>query len=152
MASFGAICVIAAVALLIGLAGDDNQAPAGPGPNGTVRQFLNVALDDNGDLACRYLTDVEKRRVERAARADSCAQGFYAANLSRGGDEVNAFAFDDAEQGGRHTVTVSAGGSRVRFRLALATKGERNEFDAPSTSWRIASGAEALVGRTQDSS
>jgi hypothetical protein len=62
------------IALLIVLDGNDNQPPAGPGPTGTVRQFLNVALDDNGVLACRYLTDAEKRRVERAARADSCAE------------------------------------------------------------------------------
>jgi hypothetical protein len=158
MATFGAICVIAAIVLLVVLNGDNNDPPAGSGPIGTVRQFLTVAAgEDNGDAACRYLTEAERLRVERAARETSaCSAGFNAGGLTLGGKaysgDLKALAFTTAENGGHTVVTVSSGGSSVRFGLTLATEGERNEFGAPATPWRIDSGAAALVSQTQDSS
>lgn len=152
MAAIGAVCVAVAIALLIVLDGDNNEPPVGSSPTGTVRQFLTAAaVESNGDVACRYLTTAEKLRVERAARARSCAEGFYAGTLTLGGEahggDLKVLAFAAAEHGDSAVVTVSAGTSALRLGLAPANASERNEFDAPATSWRIESGAEALVRR-----
>ncbi|MEA2468215.1 MAG: hypothetical protein QOJ57_2341 [Thermoleophilaceae bacterium] len=157
MAGFGAVCVTAAIVLLIVLDRNDNEPPAGTSPTGTVRQFLTAAaVEDNGDVACTYLTRAEKLRVKRAAKAASCSAGFYAGSLTLGGTayggDLKALAFSAADGGGGDVVTVSAGISSVIFRLAPATAAERNEFDAPATPWRIDSGAAAVATGAQDSS
>jgi hypothetical protein len=151
MATFGAVCVVAAIVLLIVLAGGDNQPAAGTGPVGTVRQFLTVAaVENNGDVACRYLTNAEMLRVERAAReTTSCGAAFSAGKLTIGGKsyggDLKQLSFSGAENDGRAAVTVSAGGSTLLFRVVPATAGERNQFAAPATPWRIDSGAAAVV-------
>jgi hypothetical protein len=154
MATSGVICVVVAIVLLIGLARGDNEPAAGSGPVGTVRQFLTVAaLQNNGDVACRYLTNAEMLRVERAAgETTSCGAGFSGATLTIGGKayggDLKQLSFTSAESNGRAVVTVSAAGaSKLRFRVVPATPGERNQFAAPATPWRIDSGAAALVSR-----
>ena len=117
----------------------------------TLRQFLLEAIvEDNPYPACQYLTTAQQATLARQAGATSCRLALTGASPSLDGvqDEANVdrLKIRATVVGDRATAVVS-GRSRppVTFTLTRATPAEVEAFEAPSTPWRIASGAEALV-------
>lgn len=117
----------------------------------TLRQFLLLALvEDDAYPSCRYLTVAEQAAIARLAGATSCRLALTSSSPSLDGvqDEadVDRLKIDVTMHGGRATAIVSGRGrSPATFTLVRATPEEAEAFEAPSTPWRIASGAEALV-------
>jgi hypothetical protein len=148
-----ATAVLAMSAVALGTAlGRDTRAGS---PTGTVRDFLIVAaVDRNSVVACRYLTAHAVRRVENVEPPHtSCEIALSAARLRLGGrvidqeSAVKGLTYRVEQRGTRAGVTVSADdGAALTFGLRRATATERDEFQAPTTLWRIDSGVERLVG------
>ena len=127
---------IAAVALLAPLGVPSVAHPPmrpGSSPAGTVRGYLGAVVDNDGITACRYLTT----RARREYAGGSCQGYFGAKQLRFDGRAVTS----DAQLGRLHYATrgniVTVSGRR--YVVARATQGERSEFLAPPTPWRIAS-------------
>jgi hypothetical protein len=122
---------VAAAALLVPLAVPSiAHPPVRPGatPRGTIRGFLGAVVDNDGVSACRYLTG----RARRESVGASCQAFFGAARRPVTSDgRLDRLTF--AVRG--DTVTVAG----HRFVLRRATPGERSEFLAPPTPWRISS-------------
>jgi hypothetical protein len=117
----------------------------------TVRQFLLLAIvEDDAYPSCQYLTPDQQTTLARLAGASSCRLALTGTSPSFDGvqneADVDRLKIRATVVGDRATAVVS-GRSRppVTFTLARATPAEVEAFEAPSTPWRIASGAEALV-------
>lgn len=129
---------------------------AAPRPHGTpaatVRDFLSAAVVDNdGVTACKYLTARSRVDFEgRNAVRSSCESFFGGAGLTLGGRTVSSNAQLDAlhyrvtAQERDRLVTVSYRGQAIGFLLRPANAPELDEFQAPPTSWRIASSVNGL--------
>ena len=136
---------------------DDQRAVDAAGPVATVRKFLADTVIGSGGYqdGCRYLTPAEQKRVAlRGSTAHSCGESLDDAELRLGGKTYTTTRqiYDDLGAGAvrpGHTAAVRIwhGGHSHRFVLVPATAAERNDYGAPPTSWRIASGVASLVPR-----
>lgn len=143
--------VLAVGTAVIGIAVGKGDAEATPA--GTVRAFLTSAvIENNGVVACRYLTAYASGRVEEPAAPDAgCHITLSSARLRLGGRSIAAESdlkqLDyRVEQRGAHArVTVATGGAALTFGVRKATAAELREFRAPPTPWRIDSGIDRLV-------
>lgn len=117
----------------------------------TVRQFLLLAIvEDDAFPACQYLTTAQQATLVRQAGATSCRLALTGTSPSLDGvqDEadVDRLKIRATVVGDRATAVVAGRGQPpMTFTLTRATPAEAEGFEAPSTPWRIASGAEALV-------
>ncbi|MET0602006.1 MAG: hypothetical protein ABW167_08470 [Baekduia sp.] len=117
----------------------------------TLRQFLLLAIvEDDAFPSCQYLTTDQQATLARQAGATSCRLALTGTSPSLDGvqDEadVDRLKIRATIVGDRATAVVSGRGRPpVTFTLTRATPAEVEAFEAPSTPWRIASGAEALV-------
>jgi hypothetical protein len=116
-------------------------------PQTTVRDFLSSAVvDNNGSVACAYLTARGRESFERHLAGPDCTTFFGSARLTLGGLALNSdrrlgmVTYTATAQGGNRLVRVSHGGQSVSFVLRRANGPEAGEFQAPPTPWRIASG------------
>jgi hypothetical protein len=133
---------IVAVALLVPLGLPTiEHPPVRPGGSriGTVRGFLGAVVDNDGVTACRYLT----ARARQEYADHSCQGSFGALQLRLGGRAATSDAQLDRLHYAAHGRTVTVGGKRLG--LQWATPGERSEFLAPPTPWRVASGVGHLA-------
>jgi hypothetical protein len=122
---------VAAAALLVPLAVPSiAHPPVRPGatPRGTIRGFLGAVVDNDGVSACRYLTGRARRESVGASY-----QAFFGAARRPVTSDGRLDRLTYAVRG--DTVTVAG----HRFVLRRATPGERSEFLAPPTPWRISS-------------
>jgi hypothetical protein len=128
-----------------------NTAATAGSADETLRQFLLLAIvEDDAYPSCQYLTTGQQATLARAAGATSCRLALTGTSPSFDGvqneADVNRLKIRVTVNGDRATAVVSGRGRPpVTFTLARATPAEIEAFEAPSTPWRIASGAEALV-------
>jgi phosphatidylglycerophosphate synthase len=128
-----------------------NAAGTARSADETVRQFLLEAIvEDDAYPSCQYLTTGQQATLARQAGATSCRLALTSTSPSLDGVEnegdIDRLKIRATVVGDRATAVVS-GRDRppVTFTLARATPAEVEAFEAPSTPWRIAAGAEALV-------
>ena len=150
-----AVSAVAALALLaaavpfgvpaIARAGDDGASEA------TVRGYLTAAaIDGDGVAACRYLSQGTRAQFERAS-GQTCETFFGSRTVMLGGRALDSNAqlaaarYAVTAAGPDRLVTMTYAGQRIRFRLEPATTAERQEYLAPPTPWRIASGVDAVL-------
>jgi hypothetical protein len=130
---------------------DANTAATARSADETLRQFLLTALvEDDAYPSCQYLTTGQQATLARLAGATSCRLALTGTSPSLDGvqneGDVDRLKIRVTVVGDRATAVVSGRGRPpVTFTLARATPAEAEAFEAPSTPWRIASGAEALV-------
>lgn len=152
----GAVAVVLLVLALVVPEHEAKESTAGTAATAesaeeTVRQFLLLAIvEDDAYPSCQYLTTAQQAQLARLADATSCRLALTATSPSLDGvdDEadVDRLKIRATVAGDRATAVVSGRGrTPVTFTLARATAAEVEAFEAPSTPWRIASGAEALV-------
>jgi len=121
-------------------------------PQTAVRDFLAEALvQQNGQRACDYLTqDAQQKIATAGGPGAACRESMEKAELVDGDDlvqntsDVNDLGFDTSADGHEATVQVKAGDRTYAFELRH-DEGLGNLYE-PKTPWRIASGAEAVLG------
>jgi hypothetical protein len=130
---------------------DANTSATARSADETLRQFLLSAIvEDDAYPSCQYLTTGQQAALARQAGATSCRLALTGTSPSLDGvqneGDIDRLKIRVTVVGSRATAVVS-GRDRpaVTFTLARATPAEVEAFEAPSTPWRIASGAEALV-------
>ncbi|HEY7618901.1 MAG TPA: hypothetical protein VH834_03970 [Solirubrobacteraceae bacterium] len=148
LAAIGAVAVVLAIALPV----EDSAAVATTVPDAsaaaaTVRAFLAAAVvDGNAYAACQYLAPSEQQQVAAlAGDGQTCRSALAATEPSLAGihseGSLHALPMRVAVRDGRAFVATP----RVMFVLRPATSAETSAFQAPAASWRIASGAAALL-------
>jgi hypothetical protein len=143
---------LAVSAVAFGTALDRDTGAASPA--GTVRGFLiEAAIQNNGVVACRYLTPEAVRSLAAAEPPDtSCESALWSARLMMGGrlidqeSAVKGLSYRVEQRGERARVTVSGNGAARTFTLRRATASELDDFRPPPTPWRIDSGVDGLLG------
>jgi hypothetical protein len=154
-----ALGIVAVVLLVLALVVPEHEAeestanPAATAQSAdeTVREFLLEAIvKDDAYPSCRYLTTAQQATLARLADATSCRLALTSTSPSLDGvqneADVDRLKIDVTVAGDRATAVVSERNRPpVTFTLTRATPAEVEAFEAPSTPWRIASGAEALV-------
>lgn len=146
-----AVVAVAALAAAAAVTHDDDSGS----PQHTVRDFLvSAVVDQEGLVACPYLTDHALQRVRAfEPRGMSCVTAMASAGLTLGGErvdaesEVKALSYRTERRGQQVRVTVSTGDAAHTFVLLPATRTEMDEFSPPPTQWRIDSGIDALMPR-----
>jgi hypothetical protein len=154
-----ALAAVAVVLIVLAIVVPEHEAEETTADTGTatrsagetLRQFLLLAIvEDDAYPSCQYLTTGEQAAIARLAGATSCRLALTSSDPELDGVEdeadVDRLKIDVTMDDGRATAVVS-GRDRppVTFTLVRATPEEVEAFEAPSTPWRIASGAEALV-------
>jgi phosphatidylglycerophosphate synthase len=154
--ALGAVAIVLLVLALVvpeheAVKTDANTAATARSADETLRQFLLLALvRDDAYPSCQYLTTGQQAELARLAQATSCRLALTSASPSLDGvqneADVDRLKIRVTVVGDHATAVVSRRGRPpVTFTLARATPAEVEAFEAPSTPWRIASGAEALV-------
>jgi hypothetical protein len=154
--ALGTVAVVLLVLALVVPEHEDKQSTAGTAATAgsaeeTVRQFLLLAIvEDDAYPSCQYLTTGQQAMLARLAGATSCRLALTSTSPSLDGvqneADVDRLKIRVTVAGDRATAVVSGRGrAPVTFTLAQATPAEVEAFEAPSTPWRIASGAQALV-------
>ena len=125
-------------------------------PVAAVDAFIaGGVIDNDGYVACAYLTPSERHAVSDTAGGTGCKQAFERASLRVGRhritseSDLRALAPRAMVDGDRALVRLSRSGAAVEFELVKADRSERNEFQAPDNEWRIAGGAAAVVPRAR---
>jgi hypothetical protein len=136
--AFAALACAAALSAC-GQGGVDN-------PLAVTRDYItDGVVDNNGSLACGYLTLAQQSEASKVAGGE-CRQAFVRADFKLGGQDINTQREVDGlnahttVEGSRATVRLSRGGDAVQFRLAKADSAEQQQFQAPNSEWRIAGG------------
>jgi hypothetical protein len=154
-----ASAVVAAVAVALaivvpveGSAATSTARPTGGSAAETVRQFLATAvLDDNAYIACQYLTPSAQEGIARlAGNAQTCRDALTATQPSFGTvhseGALHALRLDTVVRGDSASVVARPPGRQpVTFVLSRTTPGEAAAYEAPSSAWRIADGATAVL-------
>jgi hypothetical protein len=154
-----ASAVVAAVAVVLAFAlpVEDSAATSSARPDAeaaaqTVRDFLaDAVLDDNAYAACQYLTPGAQQSVANlAGDGQSCRDALTAAQPSLGTvhseGALHALRLDAVVRGATATVTARPPGRRpATFVLSRTTPDETAAYGAPSSQWRIAEGADAVL-------
>jgi hypothetical protein len=154
--ALGAVAIVLLVLAIVVPEHEAKESTAGTAATAgsaeeTVRQFLLLAIvEDDAYPSCQYLTTAQQATLARLADATSCRLALTGTSPSFDGvqDEadVDRLKIRSTVDGNRATTVVSGRGhAPVTFTLTRATPAEVEAFEAPSTPWRIASGAEALV-------
>jgi hypothetical protein len=154
--ALGAVAVVLLVLALVVPEHEAKESTAGTvatagSAEETLRQFLLLAIvEDDAFPSCQYLTTAQQAALARQAGATSCRLALTSTSPSLDGvqDEadVDRLKIRATVVGDRATAVVAGRGRPpVTFTLTRATPAEVEAFQAPSTPWRIASGAEALV-------
>lgn len=155
----GASAVVAAVAVVLAfvLPVEDSAATSTARPTAgaaaqTVRDFLaDAVLDDNAYAACQYLTSGAQQSVARlAGDGQTCRDALTATQPSFGAvhseGALHALRLDAGVRDGTASVTAQPSGrGPVTFVLSRTTPGETAAYGAPSSDWRIADGATAVL-------
>jgi len=155
-----ASAVVAAVAVVLALVlpVEDSVATSTASPDAqaaaqTVRDFLAEAvLDDNAYAACQYLTPGAQQSVANlAGDGQTCRDALTAAQPSFGTihseGALHALRLHAVVRGATATVTARpTGRGPVTFVLSRTTPDETAAYGAPSSQWRIADGATAVLG------
>jgi hypothetical protein len=114
--------------------------------------IVSAAIDQNGTLACDYLTPAERQAVARLG-SGGCGQVLGDGRLAVGRhrittiSDLRALSAAATVDGDRAHVRLTRAGSAIEFQLVKADSAERQEFQAPATEWRIASGSLLVVPR-----
>jgi hypothetical protein len=147
-----ALGVIAAAALAVAVvatsanAGDSSTTATAATAVRTVRDFVVVGgIDQDGEAACGYLTPTEQDRVAAAAGGE-CRQAFDSGSVATPDGATTEGAVRKlpaavSVRDGQARVRLGTGNGAVTFLLERATPADKNEFNAPASAWRIASGA-----------
>jgi hypothetical protein len=149
----GAIALAAVLIGLLVLLNDDGDSDvAREDPAGSVESFLIAAAGGDGDAACGYLSIPETRHVERAAGPQvPCSDAFLGSQLDLAGrdylNDLRRVHFSTRRQGDHAVVDVTKGRDSVRFTLEPVSVAaiEQQPYRAPSSNWRITSGATTVV-------
>jgi hypothetical protein len=148
------VLAVAALAATLLTSGCERNEPGGPGddPVKAVKDFLiDGVVDHNGYEACVFMTTRQQRAAARRVGGPQCRQSFDLATLALGGKsitsvhEIERLSARSEVRGQRAWVRLRRGGDSVVFRLVKASYHEEEQFLAPDTSWRIASGALPLI-------
>jgi hypothetical protein len=148
-----AVAVILAIVLPVeGSAATSTAGSTGGAAAQTVRDFLaDAVLDDNAYAACQYLTPSAQQGVARlAGDGQTCRDALTATQPSFGAvhseGALRALRLDTVLRGGTAYVTARPLGRQpVTFVLQRTTPGEAATYEAPSSAWRIADGATAVL-------
>jgi hypothetical protein len=138
------LAVLAACVIALAGCGGTNDPPGQP--TATVREFLvDGAIDGNGFDACGYLTLAQQRAAAWLGGGE-CRNALDSAQLALGGKsvgteyQVDRLAMAESIDGDHARVRLTRGGAAIDFELVRADAAERNQFSAPASDWRIASG------------
>src|SRR5215218_7355804 len=148
----GSVAVVLLVLALVVPEHESEESTAGTAATArsadeTVRQFLLLALVENDAYpSCQYLTSSQQATLARLAGTTSCRLAVTGASPSLDGvqneGDIDRLKIRATVDGDRATTVVSGRGrAPVTFTLVRATPAEVEAFEAPSTPWRIASGA-----------
>jgi hypothetical protein len=148
-----AVAVVLAIVLPVeGSAATSTADPTDGAAAQTVRDFLaSAVLDDNAYIACQYLTPSAQEGIARVAgNAQTCRDALTATQPSFGTvhseGALHALRLDTAVRGDTAHVTARPSGRQpVTFVLSPTTPGEAAAYEAPSSAWRIADGATAVL-------
>jgi hypothetical protein len=109
-------------------------------------------IDNNGSLACGYLTSEQQRAASKRADGGECRQAFDGTDLTLGREHVNTVSkvrhlkADATVSGNQASVTLSRRGDSIEFRLVKASAAdEETQFQPPDTQWRIAAGGVPFI-------
>ena len=155
-----ASAVVAAIAVVLAfvLPVEDSAATSTARPTAraaaqTVRDFLaDAVLDDNAYAACQYLTPGAQQSVANlAGDGQTCRDALTATQPSFGTvhseGALHALRLDAVVRGATATVTTRPRGRPpATFVLSRTTPDETAAYGAPSSQWRIADGATAVLG------
>jgi hypothetical protein len=152
-AAVAAVAVVLAIALPDeGSAATSTAHPTAGAATQTVRDFLaNAVLEENAYVACQYLTTAAQQSVARLAGDNqTCRDALTATQPSFGAihseGALHALRLDTVVRNGTADVTARPSGQpSVTFVLAPTTPAEASTFEAPSSAWRIADGATAVL-------
>jgi hypothetical protein len=117
----------------------------------TARDFVvAAAIDQNGEEACGFLTPAEQASVGASA-GGACRQVFADGSFPTPGGATTEGAVRRlpaavSVRDGEASVRLGTGDRAVTFLLERATPTDQNEFNAPASAWRIASGATSRSG------
>jgi hypothetical protein len=118
----------------------------------TVRDFLaDAVLEDDAYAACQYLTPGAQQSVARMAGDDqTCRDALTATQPSLGAvhseGALHALRLDTVVRDGTASVTARPSGrGPVTFVLSRTTPADTAAYGAPSSAWRIADGATAVL-------
>jgi hypothetical protein len=155
VASAGVAAVAVALAIVLPIEGSAATSTARPTAGAaaqTVRDFLaSTVLDDNAYIGCEYLTSSAQESVVRlAGDAQTCRDALTATQPSFGTvhseGALHALRLDTVLRGDTAYVTARPRGRQpVTFVLSPTTPGETAAYEAPSSAWRIADGATAVL-------
>jgi hypothetical protein len=147
----GAVTVVALVTAAVPFGGAAVARARDGAPEATVRGYLTAAaVDGDGVSGCRYLSQRTRAQFERAS-GQTCDSFFGDRTVRIGGEAIDSNAqlaaahYTVTTAGRDRLVTMTYAGQSIRFRLAPATTVERQEYLAPPTPWRIASGVQGVV-------
>jgi hypothetical protein len=149
-----AAVVMLAVAVLLVSSDKTPSSTAYGGASGaveTVREYVSAtAADQAGEKACSYLTAGEQQRVARLVGPHAvCREAFSNTDPAAGGAAaIRAIQTEPATatiSNGQARVVLGSGSGASAFVLHRATAGDASDFYAPTTDWRIASGALAVL-------
>ncbi|HEX5925971.1 MAG TPA: hypothetical protein VFY45_19230 [Baekduia sp.] len=149
----GAVAVVPAFVVPIEDSAATSTAHATAGDAAqTVRDFLaDAVLDDNAYAACQYLTPGAQLSVARLAGDDqTCRDALTATQPSLGTihseGALHALRLDAVVRDGTASVTARPPGpGPVTFVLSRTTPADTAVYGAPSSEWRIADGATAVL-------
>jgi hypothetical protein len=152
-AAVAAVAVVLAIVLPdAGSAATSTARPTVGAAAQTVRDFLaNAVLEDNAYVACQYLTAGAQQSVARlAGENQTCRDALNATQPSFGAihseGALHALRLDTVVRNGTADVTARPSGQpSVTFVLAPTTPAEASAYEAPSSAWRIADGAIAVL-------
>jgi hypothetical protein len=148
-----AVAVVLAIVLPVeGSAATSTARSSAGAAAQTVRDFLaDAVLDDNAYAACQYLTPTAQQSVARlAGDGQTCRDALTATSPSFGAvhseGALHALRLDTVMRGDTADVTARPSGRQpVTFVLQRTTSGEAATYEAPSSAWRIADGATAVL-------
>jgi hypothetical protein len=152
-AAVAAVAVVLAIVLPDeGSAATSTAHPTAGAAAQTVRDFLaNAVLEDNAYVACQYLTSDTQQSVARlAGDGQTCRDALTATQPSFGAihseQALHALRLDAVVRDGTAYVTARPSGQpSVTFVLQRTTPAEASAYEAPSSAWRIADGATAVL-------
>jgi hypothetical protein len=153
LAAVAAVAVVLAIALPDeGSAARSTARPTAGAAAQTVRDFLaDAVLEDNAYIACQYLTSAAQQSVARLAGDNQTCRDALTATPPSFGDirsegALHALRLDVVVRDGTAHVTARPSGRQpVTFVLQPTTPIEASTYEAPSSAWRIADGATAVL-------
>jgi hypothetical protein len=124
-------------------------------PVAAVKDYIvAAAIENNGEVACGYLTPGEQQAASQRTGGDGCREALGEGSLTLGRHHITSptdlakLHSSDKVDGNHASVTLGRGSSPIQFELVKATAAEKLDFNAPRTAWRISHGGLVVMPNT----